>query len=477
MLVDCESGETVYSRRTEGVCSICLFVDPPEQSFDYCFITIQESVVYMNSVNFDLSLMNFAVSTLRISPTNCPYRKPLDALACDGKLFLSSMTGDLCVFDLLSRSFIGCFTVTNEAVRLLSLIDDTSISVTTASAKIMLVDLKENFRIISTLAENMTVTSMEYSRLRQSVFVQTPDGLIVSVPLDGQEVKIHSHFASAKVTSFACRMDGTIAFASTKGVSLWNLSELKHTKSVHVPKASVSCLAVGSDCRILCGFESGALRVYTIDLELEYEIIACHRGSVSGSAGCSDYVATGGSDGIIRIWKYVSNIMEFTQFASSRIGGIEVCNGTDNRILGVWNEKREIVYIDLKSKKIARKFTTNKLGNITGMAQMLFRKMDWVLVTSHIAGYVAVWDIDYPEPIACVNVRKLPLTSLAVVEESVLCGTAQGELVQVTNLSQDTTEIKVKSNPLTPDPIIKVCVWASTVLLLNAQGLIMTTKL
>ena len=60
---DCETGETVYTRRTESVCAYVKFSPIGTGNREYQFLTIFESTISIHSMKFNLNSMNYSIET------------------------------------------------------------------------------------------------------------------------------------------------------------------------------------------------------------------------------------------------------------------------------------------------------------------------------------------------------------------------------------------------------------------------------
>ena len=490
IVVDCSSGELVYSRRTESVCSVCLFVSVPTPR-EYLFMLLFESLGLSNRMKFDLSVMNYAVSTDKMSTPGGLYRKPADAVVVVGELMLvSSASGDICLYNVLSSTFQGSLSVTTEAASCLAVVGECTVALVSGGTRVLLIELGTDKKLrlkreLFRADEGIGIRSISASRRNGTVFVSLTDGAIRLVSVtDVAASRVVSHTSPSIVSLVIAHPafpGSIIAACSNADLTIWDENSLMPTKAVsHKKGGSVTCITLGGE-QIVCGYTNGSLRAYNADGRLAFEIPTCHRGSVTAVATCAEYTVTGGADSSVRVWRGPVHVSEFTQ-SSGGIGGILLSRGCCEQIQ-FWNEKREI--FTLKNTKLIKKFTTNKFGNITGMGQVLLNGLDWVLVTCHWEGFLVLWDVDYNDPVLVVDLRPLTpslsrLTCLTVISDTlVIAGMTDGSVVScVLANEKEPDETQFKQNPLSQEPIVSICGNGKDgIVMVNHEGLVMICKL
>jgi WD40 repeat protein len=471
IVFDCENGEMVFSKRTETECKIVRF-DPLISQEQYRFVSVFDSVVFSNTIIFDLTLMSYSVNTSKLGSVSTPYRNPVDAVILNDNLFVSSATGDICIYSLSCGTFRGAMTIPIGPASLLTQMNDFELVAVCCGSNLVVLNVEGDLKVSRVIYETMNqvpIDSVSFSKPNKAFVIHLSDGRIITTLCDSNKSnQVLACTCPVIIKHLLAQGMDTVITAGGHSLQIWSLKSSQILKTASLKKAGdITCMSL-FDKRIACGHESGALHVFDAEtLELLFEISSCHRGRVSAVCMTSNFCVTGGKDCVVRVWKGASYVTEFTQ-SVGEIGGI-CLNKAHTEELVFYNEKRELFFASLKSGKVSKKFNTQKYGNITAMSQALFNHLDWVVVTAHLDGFIVLWDIDYPEPLKVFDVE-CKVTSLCVIElNSILFGSIDGKVGKIYKI--ETGPVSLKSNPLNDEPIIQMS--SENSLALNGEGLVM----
>ena len=476
LVFDCENGELVFSKRTESECRLVRF-DPLISQDEYTFAAVFESFVLLNVIVFDLSLMSYSVTTSKLGSISTPYRNPLDAVIQNGYLFVSSSTGDICVYSLASGLFRGAVAIPLGPVSIMTAIGETEIAAICSGSKLVCLDLKSDIKVSRIVYEcplQITIQSLSYSRSNRTCVLHRSDGRIITVAPDTTEqVNVIGCTCPNMIRHLLLRDENTAILGGGHFFHSWSLSDGLIEKTIESKKSgNITCMTI-CETGIACGYDTGTLKLFDLSsFNIMTEIPSCHRGSISAICMSPNFCVTGGNDCVVRVWKGARYVMEFTQSAG-QIGGICLSKACEEEVV-FYNEKREIFFGNLKTERISKKFNTHKYGNITSMSQVLFNQLDWVVVTGHYDGYIVLWDKDYPNPIKVLDIGP-KITCLTVRgSATILFGCMDGELGFI-----DTSDnVRIHSNPLNNDTLTQIHSFEDNrVIGLNSEGLVMVIDL
>ena len=478
MVFDCTDGEMIFSRRTEDICTICGFCSASVPGL-YRFYTIFDSIVILNEMKFDISVMSFAVLTFK--PTGSTiHRKAIDAVSSGSCLYVSSTTGDLCVYDVDEKSFKGSLKLDGESISFMANVGKDQIAVSTGSGSVIIVEAADcrslnvlkSWKLTTKSLGNENISGISSNR-KGDLFISTSIGRFHRI--DSQSDDGLSELELQLIPSLplvGCLIGSQLLLGLDSGqVSLWDIEKLQMVTNYPTRRSvsPVKCMSVSnSGTNVYCGFLDGSISVFG---PTTVEIPIAHRGAVSAIAATNGFFASGGEDGMIRVWKGTKAVTEFTTVGSP-VEGIAILD----ECIYVYTLKREVIQISLKKNRIFKKLSALALGgNMVGMTVSTLEQRDSVLVTAHYDGKCVVWDFDYDHPLKVFRLTERVTCICSYGTNKVLLGTSNGGIASISIDEVDSESlVEPRKYELSKWPI--VCVSSSSdssTVMINSHGLVM----
>lgn len=157
---------------------------------------------------------------------------------------------------------------------------------------------------------------------------------------------------------------------------------------------------------------------------MKWHIPNAHRGAITAIKESPNFIVTGGADFTVRVWHATKHEL-LTQFTSHRraISELVVDNVSPHQIHSGSDDKLVVTY-DLKlNKPLIQHVTQN--SNVTGLSQRKDREHE--IVSSGTDGRILFWDVDYPDPVGCLQLdHEVRFTCVDVSPEGryIACGGA-----------------------------------------------------
>jgi WD40 repeat protein len=265
---------------------------------------------------------------------------------------------------------------------------------------------------------------------------------------------------TSPVLCLAFQTTGTLFVTGTSDgvLRLWDVIDYACQSILRVPTAgSVFCIAIsevqhGHNSCVISGWEDGFIRCHDIDnLSKQLWLIPnAHRGGVttlavhvSNDPKALSYIISGGRDGVVRVWRYnnrgtshssnVSTVLTihllieflFEYSDHSKSVAKVLIDIHKNHIIHSVGEDSSILSFDLKSRKriishlcpvqsisgISRSNSNSNIKDgkrdsrvLSGILNMTQRKdSEQELITCDGIGRLYHWDIDYRDPVLCLQ--------------------------------------------------------------------------
>lgn len=179
-------------------------------------------------------------------------------------------------------------------------------------------------------------------------------------------------------------------------VRMWDLTDYACLSTFRNPKSgAINCLALVDNNNVISGSQDGAIRSTDSGGRLNWEIPVAHRDGVKCLSIHVDptlqYFVSGGSDGVVRIWKY-SNRELVTGYSEHRHGVLQCCIDTlrPNIVHSVGGDNSVLSY-DIKANRRVISHTMTG-GMLLSLAQRIDSEQE--LITGDNTGRLLHWDID-----------------------------------------------------------------------------------
>jgi WD40 repeat protein len=462
IVFDCFDGEMVYSRRSEGACRWCGFA-PSVTSHSYTFVTIYDGACISNQMTFDLSTMSYIVDSHKLGGIGLS-RIVTSACIIDMTLFISSTTGDLCLYGLSDLSLRGALTLPSSSISLFTPLksDKTKIIVVTGSNSLFLVDISEvpKLKVVKTLCPDRpnAITSV-ITNQRSDVFVSLSDGRFEKFNICENSTQCLAFRLLPSQPLIITVSDSTLVCGTTAGQLVsWDIPSWSLSSQISLRKSPVTALHVSADGTIFVGQADGSISVFQPEKgeRPTLEIPIGHKGEVSGLHAFGEFFASVGLDCNLRLWKLRGKVVPVTEFstAPASLGGVIIGDTGDN--VYVYTHKREVIQFSLKMNKMVKKMSALKLaGNIVGMTSSLFQQRDFVIVTAHYDCRFIVWDFDYDCPLKVFSVPAY-ISCISRYSGGILAGTCDGGYIQFCVDSNESEPLEIGKNALMNRPVVSI---------------------
>jgi WD40 repeat protein len=238
----------------------------------------------------------------------------------------------------------------------------------------------------------------------------TKNGKIWRLLTSDLQATLHSASHTGEVTSVSFGVDGdkVCTTSDTGEMFFMDLSDYSHITSA-LTKSGARCSCVSLEKQeILVGFDDGFVRTWSSARNeaangppiVKWQISNAHRGAVTAIQESPNFVVTGGADFTVRVWHATKHEL-LTQFTSHRRAVCEVViDNISPHIIHSGIDDKLVVTYDLKQNKPLVQHVTQN-SNVTGLSQRKDREHE--VVSSSTDGKVLFWDVDYPDPVGCLQ--------------------------------------------------------------------------
>jgi len=198
-----------------------------------------------------------------------------------------------------------------------------------------------------------------------------------------------------------------VATCSMTGeMDLWDLSDYSVISSAK-SKSPALCICYSSKMgEIIVGYQDGFIRAWEAVSgsvsKAAWEVPQAHRGAITAIAESSLYIVSGGGeDCTVRLWHRQTREM-MTHFVAHKRGVCQVLIDNMNpHIIHSASDDKMLVTYDLKQNRPVIQHVTQN-SNITDISQRKDR--DHEVVASNLDGRILFWDVDFADPIGCLQV-------------------------------------------------------------------------
>ena len=435
IVYDLAAGETVAQKRIEiSENTECVFARTSESKDDnslYLFALISDKTILKFTLSFDIKALSYIVSPPTVIKS-IPglVRRPFRSIALnDGSVLIANQSGDISHYHLVRDQFLGTLTFPgavidldlHKAGQLLVLCYQSSTQKSTI----------HRFNIADRILSSVTVPEDDIVSVRSSSYGETflymtRDGRLMSSSSPGSPPIITMMVSKAVGLQTTYNKDGTdpiLVVNCGNSFEVWSIDTdmfVRKYRTNFLKQKFGNCTTFSSrydenSIITVCGFESGAIQVYS-NSDLRSTLEQAHRGPVGSVAIASKYFVSGGSqDSNVRIWSLSKKTPQLmTQCSGQSSGAISSIriDESDERKFFYANNRREIFGFDLVTEKI---FMKKLLGDIVdmriGRISATGQYTDTVVIATHKGGQTCVWDPDFAEPVAAATHSDHPGTS------------------------------------------------------------------
>jgi WD40 repeat protein len=413
-----ETGERIYSRRTENVVTV-VSMSPPFSTQGsrypyYQMCTADGQNVLYHRIEFDLRSMSYALHSDRLAlPASGLQRQYTCGTIRNGDYFIVATTaGDLCVFSLAHKIFRSSIPVCNGGITSLIQARDNVLFVGSGDGKIK--GLQGDDVVWEVISDatlefaQAAITSLSLSTDAVELISGTNNGKMYRVLTNDLSSMLlqASHTAPVTDVSFAPESSDTVATCSAAGeMFVWDLSTYAHiaTSIVQSPARCLSYTRTPEE--VLVGYDDGFVRAWDARPgchgRLVWQLASVHRGAVTCICQSPNVIVTGGDDFVVRVWHRTTHEM-LTQFGSKHRKPVSkvIMDEAIAHMFHSCSEDRSLISYDLKQNK-AVVVHSMQAGNFTDMSQRKDHEKE--ILSVGLDGRLLFWDVDFADPVGCLT--------------------------------------------------------------------------
>mmetsp|Transcript_12766 Transcript_12766/g.23776 ORF Transcript_12766/g.23776 Transcript_12766/m.23776 type:complete len:622 (+) Transcript_12766:2683-4548(+) len=411
---DCGDGSIVYSKRFDMIVQ-ALEWGPVRDSNQglrgagkhpsYSVMCCHSNLVTVNTLDFNIGNMSYILSTSNCQlPSSGLTRTYTAAVKVGDYLIAGTTSGELCVFNLISKIFRASIPVSSNGITsLLEVRGEVLVGSGDGTIK-KLVGEDNRWNIVAQTSLAGKITSLGAAADGTEFLAGTSLGAIYRV-LTRDLVHVfysESHIGSVNDVSFGARSDQFCTIDKAGFVRLWDSSDyvVLFRAGPSARPEGTSC-AIGDDGTILTGWGDGGIRCYNPQTStLVWEINSAHRGPVTALFFDNLHIISGGSDGIVRLWSRRSHSL-LTQFSDNRKQIVRIFRDVAQpHLIHSCGFDRSLNTYDLK---LERRVVRHEIGN-GALCDMTQRKdNENELITSGVGCGILFWDCDEKNPISQIQ--------------------------------------------------------------------------
>jgi WD40 repeat protein len=343
----------------------------------------------------------------------------------DGIFVYAGTPGEMLVFRRDTGVFRACIPICSGGVQGIVTLPNDDVICAGGDGTICRVEGRDmTWRIVQKVVLDSGVKSLSLSANQSELIIGCSSGSVYRCLSNSLSSHVVSEGHSSPVTCIAFSSnllgegdEGTTLFATgtqSGEVRLWDLIDYACTDVCRYSKnGAVLCLFIITNDRVISGWEDGFIRCFDIK-NLTYQlwyIANAHRGGVTSLSAYADqqlqYVASGGGDGAVRVWRLGSRelVTQYTEH-SKLVAKVLIDVRSPNIIHSVGRDSSVLSYDIKASRRVISHLVTSSSGSsgsgsMMDMTQRLDSEQE--LITCDSQGRLLYWDVDYREPVMCVQ--------------------------------------------------------------------------
>jgi WD40 repeat protein len=416
---DTRDGSAIHTRVYEFPLSVVawgdILTDQNPKHPSYIIVTANQTNVFINSLEFDISSMQYYLKQGTCQLPNTGLNRTYTFSRANGDtLLLGTTGGEICIFSIYNRIYRATMPLSSNGLLCLTMVDD-FLFVGGGDGKVKKLSISGGRWVMSHEAQlDSKVVSINVSADKKELIVGTNGGKLYRMLTTDLSFMLHTdaHTGTINDLNFGKRSDQFLSIDDNGSVKMWDLSEYKSlfTGVVNKNSKGSSCCIAGDDGSIVTGWRDGFVRCFEGTGRVMWEISGAHRGSVTSLYCDANYLLSGGEDGAVRVWSRTNRKL-LIQFNGKKIIFKEPSLTIDQKkdIVGLFPDlqkpylihscsmDRSISTYDLKQEKRIGGHQT-KNGALYGMTQR--RDNEYELVSCGQGAPIYFWDCDAPNPVA-----------------------------------------------------------------------------
>jgi len=417
---DVSTGEVVYSRRTESPCFLGVWgpmLDSGGRYPSYLLCTTYDNQVLVHTMAFDIRSMCYTLNSEVVQfPSAGLQRKHICGLTRGDFLITGTSAGDMCVFSLRSKVFRTALPICNNGVAAITQSQGV-LYVAGGDGRIKAVRGDDTHWDV--LAENVLeagICGLTPSSDGAELVCGTRNGKLWRLLSSDLTATLQAISHTGEVTDIAYgQASDTLTTCSDAGeVFVIDLSDYLPrgnaankcaSRSVVISSARGGEIIAGSDDGFLrCWAQHGNKakdRVSGGDTanQLLWQLHA-HRGGITVVRETADFIVSGGNDAAVRFWHRSTRELLATFHNHKKPIASLLLDNVSPQVVHSGSEDRLVVTYDLKLNKPLIQHTTPS-SYVTCLSQRKDREHE--VVSSTLDGKLLFWDVDYADPVGCLD--------------------------------------------------------------------------
>jgi WD40 repeat protein len=215
--------------------------------------------------------------------------------------------GEMVIFGLDKLFFKSSFNVSNNGMTCM-VFSELSIIVGGGDGRVRkLINTNGKFTVTNEVKLNGKILSLALLADGKEIICSTSFGYIYRILVSDLTFTIHSYSATAGVNSIAFPSntnDKIFTVDDNCNICLWDLNDF-NLLNILTEDSAAKSISIADDESLFVGFANGFIKNYSLiennQMKKNFQFPA-HRGSVNTVYVDSNYLLSGGEDGIVRIW-------------------------------------------------------------------------------------------------------------------------------------------------------------------------------
>lgn len=378
-----------------------------DSTFSAAFLTFDPSRVQWN-----LKLTNYAVPS---GGGLVRQYRSVDCSANQSSIYASNTAGEMMAYNREAGVFRAAIPVCSAGVQVLCVLDDGRVACGGGdrSLKILVGDGDLSWELTQETQFEGPIRSLAKLPGGLELLVTCASGSVFRCDLNTLRSTLVGTAHTGGVTCMAMgdKVEGQACYfasgSDTGELRVWDIADYACLGVTSYPKSgAVLSLSMVGNHSVVSGYEDGFIRCHdaaTLNRQLWY-IPSAHRGGCNALAShvgdSLQFFASGGSDGYIRVWRWVNREMvtQYLQHTKS-VTALTIDEESPNIIHSAAADAVVLSY-DLKgARRIISHMVTN--GQLTSITQR--KDSEREVVTADNQGRLLHWDIDVRDPVVAVQ--------------------------------------------------------------------------
>lgn len=408
LIWDVSTGEQVYSRRTESPCYVAAWgaiQDTGGRYPSYTLCTTFDNQVLVHTLAFDIRSMCYALTSDKVEfPASGLQRKHISGIVINEFLLTGTAAGDICVFSIKHKVFRTALPCCNNGITGLASNGDI-LYVAGGDGRVKA--LRGHDLHWDVLAENVLeagAMALTISSDGAELVCGTKNGKLWRLLCSDLTATLQgiSHTGEVSQLAFGSTSDRVCSVSLAGEVYVIDLSDYMPVMQLTTKSPARSAVISASGEEVIVGYDDGFVRSWKLQRGVGHMLweMNAHRGGVNVVRETPDFIVTGGHDCAVRFWhRGIRELLATFHNHSKPVRDLIVDDQNPHIVHSGAEDRLQVTY-DLKHNKALVQHSTPS-SNITGLTQRKDREHE--VISSSLDGKLLFWDVDYAEPVGCIE--------------------------------------------------------------------------